>query len=232
MRVGLLGDIHGNVVALAAVLDAAKREAVETLCVTGDFVGYYYDTSQVIRMLEEWRVYAVRGNHENILFDVLKNPDSAAVCRRKYGSGIDRAIEDLGPAELAFLSELPASLKVEIEDKVFLIAHGTPWDTDFYLYPDADEELWRRVASYDADYIVLGHTHYQSKRSMQGKLIVNPGSVGQPRDRKPGAAWAILESETGEIEFRRETYDIATVTAQAKIYDPDLSYLWTVLTRR
>ena len=218
--------------ALASVLESAAREAVQMLCLTGDFVGYYYDPARVIQMLEDWRFHAVRGNHEDILFDVLENSGLAPGCRRKYGSGIDHAIRNLEAPELGFLAELPRSLQFDLDGKSILLAHGAPWETDVYVYPDSDEKLWARVASYDADYIVLGHTHYQHARQIAGKLVINPGSVGQPRDRKPGAAWAILETETGALEFRVEAYDSAALVAQAQKNDPDLPYLWTVLTRR
>ncbi|WP_282611372.1 metallophosphoesterase [Pelagibius sp. Alg239-R121] len=232
MRIGLLGDIHGNAAALAAVLEAARGLDIETLLVTGDFVGYYYDADKVLQLLSGWDFHAVRGNHENMLLDALSDSSRAPAYRQKYGSGLDRALACLTKADLSFLAGLPASRTINIDGKNLLIAHGTPWDTDQYLYPNSDEGLWGKVASHEADYIVLGHTHYQHVRKMAGKLIINPGAVGQPRDRKPGAAWSILETETGSVEHRRETYDIAGLVERTQAKDPDHSYLWTVLTRR
>ncbi|MGV8951942.1 MAG: metallophosphoesterase family protein, partial [Cypionkella sp.] len=111
------------------------------------------------------------------------------------------------------------------------LAHGTPWDTDTYLYPDAPLPLMEKVAQSAADFIVLGHTHHQFDRVIGNRRIINPGSVGQPRDRKPGAAWSILDLDTGKVDHRREVYDIGAVSARAKRNDPDLPYNWTVLSR-
>lgn len=231
MRVGLLGDIHGNAVALSAVLDAVAREGIDRLCVTGDFVGYYDDAKRVMELLRPWEFDAVCGNHEEMLFDALDNPKNAGTYRRKYGAGIDHAIERLTAEQISFLANLPTSLNLDFDGKKLLLAHGTPWDTDAYLYPDAENTLWDRVAEYASDFIVLGHTHYQHARQIGKKLIINPGSVGQPRDRMPGAAWAILDTLNGTYELRRENYDIAIVANRAKSVNPNLPYLWTVLTR-
>lgn len=231
MRLGLLGDIHGNAAALSAVLEKAQALEVEALCLTGDFVGYYHDPKKVLDLIALWDYWAVRGNHEDMLSEALADSQKAELCRKKYGSGVDRAVAELGESQLAFLDRLPVSLDIQLGGCSVLLAHGTPWSTDAYLYPDSDEALWHRVAECTADYIVLGHTHYQMTRSVNGKQIINPGSVGQPRDRVPGAAWTILDTESGKIEHRRESYDIAALTERTKVLDPELPYLWNVLTR-
>ena len=78
----------------------------------------------------------------------------------------------------------------------------------------------------------MGHTHYRLTRTSGSTTIVNPGSVGQPRDRQPGAAWALLETETGTCRAFIEPYDTAPIEAQARVTDPHLPYLWEVLNRR
>ena len=231
MRLGLLGDIHGNAAALSAVLEQARISGVDALCLTGDFVGYYHEPKQVLEMTSPWKFWAVRGNHEDMLFEAKTDSQKAAIFRKKYGSGIDRAIGELDDSQLSFLEQLPETLEIGFDQVSVLLAHGAPWSTDAYLYPDADDALWNRVAECAADYIILGHTHYQMTRRVDGKLIINPGSVGQPRDRVPGAAWTILDTDSGNIEHRRESYDIAALTERTKKLEPDLPYLWNVLTR-
>lgn len=232
MRLGLVGDIHGNALALAAVLQSAQRRQIEILCLTGDFVGYYYEPDKVLTMLSAWTTYAVRGNHEDMLLQCCNDSEAAAEYRRRYGSGVDYALRVLAAPQMQFLEELPRSQLLEFGGKKLLLAHGAPWDTDHYMYADVDPALWERVAEQGADYVVLGHTHHRFAKRVRSTLVVNPGSVGQPRDRKPGAAWAILDTDTDSVEHLNETYAIEQVADQARAVDPHLPYLWQVLSRQ
>lgn len=229
MRLGLIGDIHGNADALKAVLQAARTEGVEALCVTGDLVGYYYEPDRVLDLLADWTYWAVRGNHEDMLLAV--DPRVRTSYLAKYGSALEHSLERLDQDALTLLGNLPRTRTLVFDGRSLLLAHGTPWDTDEYLYPDAPAAIIERVAQCGDDFIVLGHTHHQFDRKVSGRLIVNPGSVGQPRDRKPGAAWSILDVETGSVTHRRENYDIAGVVAAAQQFDPGLPYNWTILSR-
>lgn len=231
MRLGLIGDIHGNAEALKAVLEAAKVEGIDAFCVTGDLVGYYYDPDRVLDLLAGWTYWAVRGNHEDMLLSMERDPRVRTDYLAKYGSGLEHALEKLDQEALTMLEHLPRSRTLSFAGRSLLLAHGTPWDTDEYLYPDAASATMDRVAEFGAEFIILGHTHHQFDREVSGRLIINPGSVGQPRDRKPGAAWSVLEVETGSITHRRENYDIGAVVAAARQFDPDLPYNWTVLSR-
>jgi putative phosphoesterase len=232
MRLGLVGDIHGNAKALAAVLQSARHRQIETLCLTGDFVGYYYEPDAVLTLLNDWTTHAVRGNHEDLLEQCRNDPQAAAEYRRRYGSGVDYALRVLDAAQLKYLEQLPRSLLLEFGGKSLLLAHGAPWSTDHYMYADVDPALWDRVAEEGADYVVLGHTHHRFAKRVRDTLVVNPGSVGQPRDRKPGAAWAILDTDTDSVEILNEPYDFEQVAGQARAIDPHLPYLWQVLSRQ
>ncbi|WFP50632.1 metallophosphoesterase family protein [Methylomonas sp. EFPC3] len=232
MKIGLLGDIHGNSLALEAVLASAKAKNVEILCLTGDFVGYYYSPDRVLDMLTEWSTFAVAGNHEHMLFESLESAERRDEYLSKYGSGLISAACRLSPSQLEWLRKLPAKLELDISGQRILLAHGAPWDTDCYLYPDAPEPHWTRAAEGNFDLVVLGHTHYRFQRKIGRSLIVNPGSVGQPRDRIPGAAWAVFDTDTMVCEHYSESYDVSTVIQQARVNDPNKKYLQEVLVRR
>ena len=231
MKLGLLGDIHGNSAALRAVLKSAGHQGVDALCVTGDLVGYYYHPDEVLELLENWETYRVRGNHEDMLTQVRAEPAKLEAFERRYGSGLRLALELLTDKQLQALSDLPANLDFRFDDCAVLLAHGAPWDADHYIYPDAEPAEFARFASYAADLAVLGHTHYRMQRTAGRCLIVNPGSVGQPRDRIPGAAWALFDTETRICRHFTEPYDITAVVAEAQSRDPQHSYLQEVLTR-
>jgi putative phosphoesterase len=230
MKVALLADVHGNSLALRAVLAAATESRCECLVVAGDLVGYYYDACGVLAALDGWSWHAVRGNHEDMLRDWRDGLDRERI-RQKYGSGLAEACERLESRQIDQLVSLPDRRAVEIAGRRVLICHGAPWGVDVYIYPDAPEEVRQRLLGEDADLIVFGHTHYPVVWRDGGKAAVNPGSVGQPRDGSRGASWALWDSESGDVEIRRETYDVAALIAECRRRDPAVPYLSTVLER-
>jgi putative phosphoesterase len=231
MKLALLADIHGNHLALEAVLKSVKTYEVDKLLIAGDFVGYYYWPKEVFELLTPWDVTAIRGNHEEMLIKAkgdsgfLKNVDA------KYGNGLRVALELLTDKQIDWLSNLPFSLELNVEDRRILLCHGSPWDHDFYIYPDADEDTIEKCVSINYDCIVLGHTHYPMVHRSNNTTIVNPGSVGQPRNRKPGACWALIDTKTLEVNTFCVGYDSRFVVAESLRRNPDLPYLANVLER-
>jgi putative phosphoesterase len=177
-------------------------------------------------------VECVRGNHEDLLARLMREPSNAADLHRRYGSALAQAASGLSPQHLAYLERLPVRKEITIEGRRILLCHGSPWDPDLYVYPDAAPETFERCAASGADIVVMGHTHYQLMKASGSTTIVNPGSVGQPRDRQPGAAWALLDTDTGSCRAFTEPYDSRSIEAQARVTDPHLPYLWEVLNRR
>ena len=231
MKLALLGDVHGNSRALNAVLSKASFLDVKVLLITGDLVGYYNAPLAMMEMLSSWECYIVRGNHEDML-KIARTDDNflAQVCA-KYGNGLRSAIEQLNDKQLDKLCNLPHPLDLEIEDCKILLCHGSPWDIDQYVYPDSPPELVAKCALQQYDLVVLGHTHYPMIHEIGNTLLVNPGSVGQPRDRRPGAHWATYDTKTKAVEFFNETYDCAELVQECKKNSPEVPYLTEVLTR-
>lgn len=229
MKIGLLSDIHANVTALDAVLQAAETAGVERLFCCGDFVGYYYQPEAVLDRLDAWLWTGVRGNHEDMLALWLNGEQQAEIASR-YGSGIHVA-SGMPKSRIDVLAKLPVQREIEVDGRRALLCHGTPWDTDEYVYPDTDAAIRDRMAAGGQDIVVFGHTHYPVHWQIAGSHVVNPGSVGQPRDRKPGACWAIWDTTSMTIDLRRETYDSSILAAECRRRDPQLPYLADVLTR-
>ncbi len=231
MKLALLGDVHGNHRALKAVLSAASLSGVESLLITGDLVGYYDAPLAVLEMLRSWKHYLVRGNHEDMLKVARSDDDFLAQVDAKYGTGLRSAIEQLTDKQLDELCNLPHPLELEIEGCKILLCHGAPWDNNQYVYPDAKPELLERCAIQDYDLIVLGHTHYPMSYRTGKTLVVNPGSVGQPRNGQPGAHWTIFDTKTHNLEFCNEAYDYCALVQECKEKTPELPYLAKILTR-
>lgn len=231
MKAGLLGDIHGNYLALRAVLDAARAANVEKLFITGDLVGYYFWPERVLELLEPWDALIVRGNHESMLVEARQDTVRLAQIERRYGSGLRLALEKLSAAQVDWLAALPHPLEALLGDCRLLLCHGAPWDLDQYVYPDAEPAFLERCAVPGHDCVILGHTHYQMVRDSGAVRLINPGSVGQPRNRQPGAQWAILDTSTRQVTLCCEDYDFHSVALEAAARHPELPYLSEVLVR-
>jgi len=231
MKLGLLGDIHGNYLALQAVLAAASSSDVEKLLITGDLIGYYYAPLQVLELLQTWDGYMVRGNHEEMLTLARSDPAFLALVDKRYGSGLRIAIEQLDTQQIDDLCNMPHPLELTIDGCKILLCHGAPWDINRYIYPDAQLALLHKCAKQEFDLVVLGHTHYPMQQMIGKTLIVNPGSVGQPRNRKPGAQWALFDTESREVTLHREAYKTQFVVDESRYRHPDIPYLAEVLER-
>ncbi len=200
MKVALLADIHSNLPALTAVFH--DLPSVEMIVCLGDVVGYYADPNEVCDLLRKYSVLAIRGNHDAyVLGQLMPNPASAAAYRTAWTR------KTLKSEHLQWLGSLPPSMDLLWGKQRVQLRHATPWDEEGYLYPDSDRLEEIRLSA--NQFLALGHTHWPMLRECGKGFVVNPGSVGQPRDCNPRAAYAILNGDTGNVEFRRVPYDVA-----------------------
>jgi putative phosphoesterase len=233
MKIGILSDIHGNSYALEAVLARCREEKINQLLILGDIVGYYYYPDRVLQMLGGYQISIIRGNHEILLKKLLDGSVDSDEIRKKYGSGTLFAARSLTQHQLSELINLPDSLSVTIDGLSFGLYHGSPWDPNYYIYPNAsNDELDKCIPDLNLDFLLLGHTHY-SFLSIRGKtLIINPGSVGQPRDEAVGASWAIIDTSNKSVVFKQTPYDKTQLLKDVEKFDDDVPYLKQVLLRK
>ena len=233
MKIAILADIHANASALSAVLCAAKSEHVHGLLVAGDIVGYYFEPKRVLRLLQEWSepLYIVRGNHEDMLISANNSFDLLEDISCKYGPGIDIALNELSFEDIEWLAGLEHPLLIDDFNCSILMSHGWPNDISKYVYPDSSFSDLISAIPRLPDALVLGHAHYPFIRKEKQCLIINPGSVGQPRNRQPGAHWVLLDTSTMQAEHRLESYDIGRLYDQCEKIAPNHRYLREVLIR-
>jgi putative phosphoesterase len=198
MRVGLLSDVHSNRIALEAVL--ADMPAVDALACAGDVLGYNPWPTECVDAVRERSIPTVMGNHDRAVAE-----DSAFRFNSMARAGVEHARRELDEEQLKWLASLPDERTV-LDGRVKLV-HGHPDDPDRYTYP---EEFSSSMLE-DEQLLVLGHTHVQSHETFEEGIVCNPGSVGQPRDGDPRAAYAIADLDAGEIEERRVEYDVDAV---------------------
>jgi predicted phosphodiesterase len=150
----------------------------------------------------------------------------------RYGTGLRTAFEQLSEEQIERLCSLPHPLELDIKGCKILLCHGAPWDNDQYIYPNSQPELVERCTGLNIDLVVLGHTHYPMQHMTGNTLVVNPGSVGQPRNRQPGAHWALFDTETRSVELHCEEYDSSELVRECQQRHPELPYLADVLERK
>lgn len=229
MRSLVISDIHGNLDALETVLGVFEGRYDQVL-VLGDLVGYGADPNGVVDRVRSLNPRAViRGNHDKVAAGLEDGDSFNAVAR----SAVMWTFEALTPENREYLSNLPEG-PVVIDDLIE-ICHGTPYDEDAYLFDELDalrafEAANRSVCFYGHTHVALAFRYSDSLDIIAGpgdtagtsiavdpeaRYLINPGSIGQPRDGDPRAGAAIVDAERQQIELFRIPYPIEE--AQRKI---------------
>ncbi len=200
MTVALISDIHGNKPALDAVLDDAPE--VDGFVNAGDTVGYNPYPRESIDAVRELGAATVQGNH-----DCAVAGGGSFGFHSTAGRAVEWTREELDDERIDWLGALPHERETVFGDTRVKVAHGAPDAPDRYTYP---RDFSPTLLSGE-EVLVLGHTHVQGKEEYDEGVVVNPGSVGQPRDGDPRAGYALLDEETGEVELRRVEYPVSRV---------------------
>jgi diadenosine tetraphosphatase ApaH/serine/threonine PP2A family protein phosphatase len=235
MRYLVLTDIHANLEALETCLaDARDRRCDQTL-VLGDLVGYGADPNAVIdRVIALKPLAIVRGNHDKVACGLEQAEGFNAVAK----SAARWTLEVLTPQNRDWVAALPQG-PTEV-DEVVEICHGSPFDEDAYIFDELDAVRALKVSA--RPLCLFGHTHYPVTFELSDETIesigsspasemrvqirdgcrylINPGSVGQPRDGDPRAAYAIVDTSERRVELFRTKYPVEA--AQAKIIEAGL----------
>lgn len=210
MQAAVLSDIHANLPALEAVLtDIEEQGGADTYLFCGDVVGYYCWPNEAIRIAKERDFLAVRGNHD----DVIARGELAGYPAQEWSR------DELTETSLAFLQELPYSRRETLNGADVYIVHGSPRaPVEEYVYPEQVREAFFRQQGMRTvpDILLLGHTHVPFTKYVGDALVLNPGSVGQPRDGDPKASYALLDAENVSAEINRVAYDIDQVADRVR----------------
>jgi predicted phosphodiesterase len=230
MKIGLISDVHGNQPALTKVL--ADMPDVDAIYHLGDLVGYNPFPQEVLNTFEREGIQSIQGNHDRKISGNIQSMGTAPEPDGSEDNGDIRpgelaraagewTLEHLTDSELKYLSNLPKE-QFLLDGSVKLV-HGRPGDQDGRLYPDEySEQLFE-----DEQILAHGHTHIQHVERFGDRILVNPGSVGQPRDGDPRAAYAVLDVDSNTVQLYRVSYpieDVTDVIQQTEI--PNLLCVW------
>lgn len=218
-RLAFIADIHGNHLALLAVLDDIKRKGVKKIFCLGDLVGYGPFPNEVIEIIRKGRIPTVMGNYDDgVGFDRLACgcdfPNEEA--RRAGEQSLAWTKEHTTEDNKAFLRSLPKEIRLRAGGRTIQMVHGSPRALNEYLFEDTPESTLQEIfETSGAEILVVGHTHKPFHRLFKGNHLINAGSVGRPKHGDPNAVYCIMTlSEEVNVEFPKVPYDSHT-TAKA-----------------
>jgi predicted phosphodiesterase len=239
VRFLILSDIHGNFEALRAVLGHVRRKRYDQVLFLGDAVGYGASPNQALKWLRSLGngLVVVRGNHDRVCAGL----DSGEYFNQYAREATVWTNEHLDARYLEYLRSFPVG-PIEINESI-AVCHGSPMDEDTYIFSAYDAQIAFNVLSQQV--IFFGHTHVPSAFSLRmasatptldvqllsgrrivldiepdTRYLINPGSVGQPRDRDPRASYAIYDDVHKRLHLYRVTY--RAEAARRRIYDAGL----------
>ena len=231
MNVAVLSDIHGNNYALEAVLVEINRLNIKKVLILGDIVGYYYHPDIVLKLLSKFDCEMIQGNHEMILNQLKNGLINENLINQKYGSGHKRAFKQLNENQLKFLFSLPYKKSIVINNCALQLNHGSPWDSNYYLYSDTDKKILERCNSLVHDFVLIGHSHYPFFYKCENSTLINVGSVGQSRKMGGIASWCLINTLEKHFELQETPYDISKLISEVDKFDPDRKYNRNILLR-
>ena len=223
MKLALLSDIHANISALEAAYAAVNEHAPEEIIHLGDLCGYAPFNDEVVDFMKAHKIRGVRGNYDN---NVAIN---AAHCGCRYDdpevarmaqTSFDWTKQHVSDESREYLRGLPFSIELETGGKKVKLFHATPNKDNVYWHADRPDNFFNQMADKaGVDILIYGHTHKPYHREIDGRIFINAGSVGKPKDGDSRACAALIEITGDKVDCRfiRAEYDIsATVEAILK----------------
>ncbi len=218
----VISDIHGNYPALQHVLD--KAESYDEILVLGDLVDYGPMPGEVIDALKGIGARVIRGNHDHAVAYGVDCRCGEATHWLSVWFRENITFKLLSRNDRKYLGSLPYHETINVEWAIIEAVHGAPRNMLYaYLHPWlSDDEVCSLISKPvrlkgggkrcgPGKIFLVGHTHYQFARYVRGSLVLNPGSVGQPRDGDPRAGYALIDMNSGEIRLGRVKYPVDRV---------------------
>lgn len=209
-KIAIISDIHSNLEALNTVLKEIEDSGIKKIYCCGDIVGYGPEPNECVELINKKNIPSVMGNHD-IACVSLQDKESFTEAAQ---TAIEWSSKILTKQNKAFLFNQPKNLEV---DNIHFV-HGSPlqylWDR---VFPDTSKkELNEFLNHVKKDILIIGHTHFPFVKRLKERLVINAGSVGQPRDGDCRASFAVLDTERKKADIFRLSYDINKTAEKIK----------------
>ena len=211
MKLAVISDIHANLEALQVVLKDVDAHAPDDVVCLGDVVGYGADPSECLSIVRDRCSIIIKGNHDEAAYD----PEQAIFFNFHARIAVEWTYNALSEEERALLESFP----LKVDRNGILLVHSTPNNPQDWEYIVDEIDAQQSFRTFTEKICCVGHSHVAAVYPENPRLdpadaaykaVVNVGSVGQPRDRDPRAAWCLIDTDAWSIEIRRVEYDIDT----------------------
>jgi putative phosphoesterase len=219
MKIAVFGDIHGNIEALKAAYAATIALKPDKIYHLGDLGGYAPFVNEVVDFLVEHNIEGVQGNYD----EAVANDREHCGCKAEEPLQEEMAHqsfawtkEHVSPESKTYMKNLPTEIMFTAEDKKVCLFHATPKKNNLYWFEDRPEKFFHEMAEKcDADIMIYGHIHKPYRKDIGGKIFINAGSVGKPKDGDTRACAALVDITNAAVrtEFTRVSYDLEKVAA-------------------
>jgi putative phosphoesterase len=219
MRFAVIADVHSNIYALDAALEDIKKRGIENIYCAGDLVGYAPFPNEVIETIKKAKIPTVMGNYDEATayFKPTCGCDYPNEKAAEIGSqSIAWTKKHTSEASKEFLKTLPGKIEFTASGKKVLIVHGSPRQINEYLYETRPEEELKEIMNEtEANILICGHTHLPYHKVINGKHLINAGSVGKPKHGDPMGTYVIVNIDHDvKVEIIKFKYEHEK-TAQA-----------------
>ena len=222
MTLAVFSDIHGNVYSLEKALKLMEEFKPDKYLFLGDMAGYYYYQNESIELLNGLNnLTSLKGNHDEYFMSSLNNEDALKKLDDKYGKSYSMLSSSITNKSKLFFNNLSVCEK----NQYFEAYHGSPNNyLEDYIYPDTSMDF-----KLNTPFVFLGHTHYPMNKRINDTIVINPGSIGQPRDFNQGS-FSIVDLKEQKVENVRYEYDKSRLEKMI-VKLKDKKYLLDVLQR-
>lgn len=217
MKIAFISDIHGNAIALDAVLQDIEKQGMDKIYVLGDICYRGPEPKRSLDLVRSLHTEVIKGNADEWVVRGVREGEVADKVLALMNLERQWIVEQLEPSDIDYLENLPTTLHLTIEDVQLAAFHATPTSLFDIIPPNADDNQIETtlMQAQGAEVFVYAHIHKPYIRYINGKVIMNIGSVGLPFDGLAKASYGLVEIEGGHIKtsIRRVNYDLESAAA-------------------
>jgi putative phosphoesterase len=217
MRIVFLSDIHGNAVALEAVLEDISKRNIDKIIVLGDISYRGPEPKRALELVKNLNTDVIKGNADEWVVRGIKEGEVAESALQMMNKERDWIFMRLTEEDISYLAELPTEIKLEAEKIMIHAFHATPTSLFDVVQPfESDENLLKKMMKSGADIFVYAHIHKPFIRYIHGKCLINIGSVDLPFDGLTKSSYAIVDVKDGSFQTSivRVDFDLDTIIKQ------------------